>query len=300
MSDRPIPESLITIMESYPRLGEIIRFGYELTDELNRIKPDLDLTGMELSQEQATLKLKQGFPLVNKAEVMIPADQFKGTFRRIAHFVADRRTLLRPTILKISERLEDEGTDVHSLVRVHLNQMHKQDREHELRRLWKNPDEYPMLDFLLGAGLKPYGHAYGNALNSYLPSDGDLWLESFCPLCGTTPLLSYIEGEEGRRHLLCSWCDTTWEYSRLKCPYCQTTDQKDLTYFFLEDDEGKKERDRISVCKRCKRYIKTLDLRKREGKQECTLHIDDLATLHLDLLAEREGYERMTRHILFF
>jgi len=300
MSDAPIPESLMFVIQTYPSLGEIIRFGYELTCELNRIKPHLDLTRMELSPERATLKLKQGFPLLSKTEVMIPPDQFKETFRRIAHFVAERRISLRPTILKITEQLEDEGTEFHSLALIYLNQTRKQDQEIELQRLWKNTDEIPVLDFLLRTSLKPFGHAYGNALNSYLPSDGDLWLESLCPLCGSTPLLSYIEGEEGRRHLLCSWCDTSWDYTRLKCPYCQTSDQKDLTYFFLEDDEGEKERDRISVCKRCKRYIKTLDLRKREGEHECDLHLDDLATLHLDLLAEREGYERMTRHILSF
>jgi FdhE protein len=42
------------------------------------------------------------------------------------------------------------------------------------------------------------------------------------------------------------------------------------------------------VCNECKRYIKIIDF--RETKQEANLDVEDIATLHLDMLAYEEGY----------
>lgn len=92
-------------------------------------------------------------------------------------------------------------------------------------------------------------------------------------------------GEEGRRYLSCSACFFKWPYKRLKCPYCGNEDPDLLTYF-----EAGEEPTRVGVCRKCARYIKTRDSRKGHG--DIPLEIEDLATLHLDLLAGKEGFER--------
>lgn len=48
--------------------------------------------------------------------------------------------------------------------------------------------------------------------------------------------------------------------------------------------------DEVGVCRKCSRYIKTRDSRK--GNADVPLEAEDLATIHLDLLAGKEGFER--------
>ena len=74
---------------------------------------------------------------------------------------------------------------------------------------------------------------------------------------------------------------------RLKCPFCETEDDKELRYFYAEG-EGKAHR--VDVCEKCKRYIKTLDIREMAG--EVIPIIEDMGTLYLDVLAQKEGYLR--------
>ncbi|HBR22045.1 MAG TPA: hypothetical protein DD713_05685, partial [Nitrospiraceae bacterium] len=66
-----------------------------------------------------------------------------------------------------------------------------------------------------------------------------------------------------------------------------------LRYFNTEAD-GKGYR--VDVCEECKKYIKTIDL--RELKEEVTPLIEDIGTLHLDIIAEKEGYKRGVPGIL--
>jgi FdhE protein len=290
-----VPDHLIEVINRYPKLGEIIRFGYALYMELKNIRPNLVLTSLKLSSEQAVKMLKDGFPLVEKSRIELPSDQFSDTFHKVSFFIAEQRQPLKSKILEILKNVKDQNVDLQKLVQLNLKKGPDQ-------RLEPNHNEqnnnHAILDLLIKISLKPFGRAYGTALASYLPSQDDSWLQPYCPICGSSPLLAYIKGEEGRRYLLCSWCDTPWTFQRIRCPSCQNMDQKNLSYFRLENDTKEKERDWISVCKKCKKYIKTLDFRNRLVEDD--LWIKDLATLHLDLLAEREGYERITRHILSF
>jgi FdhE protein len=71
---------------------------------------------------------------------------------------------------------------------------------------------------------------------------------------------------------------------RIKCPFCGNEEQKTLAYFTVEEDE----RYRVEVCDNCKRYIKTVDFRKTNERAD--LEVEDIATIHLDMLANEEGY----------
>jgi len=70
----------------------------------------------------------------------------------------------------------------------------------------------------------------------------------------------------------------------VKCPFCGNEEQQTLSYFTVEGDE----RYRVDVCDVCKHYIKTLDF--RNAGEEAILDVEDVATLHLDMLAHEEGY----------
>lgn len=71
----------------------------------------------------------------------------------------------------------------------------------------------------------------------------------------------------------------------MSCPVCGNKEQGSLTYFYGEGEDAY----RIDLCDKCHYYIKTIDYRALDEFDPC---LDDLATLHLDLLASRKGYAR--------
>ena len=111
------------------------------------------------------------------------------------------------------------------------------------------------------------------------------WSEGYCPICGRDPKIGEIRDEEGTRYLFCNQCGFEWSFLRIKCPFCSNEEQQTLAYFTIEADE----RYRVDVCNACKRYIKIVDF--REANRKADLDVEDIATLHLDMLANDEGYD---------
>ncbi|MFZ4858525.1 MAG: formate dehydrogenase accessory protein FdhE [Desulfuromonadaceae bacterium] len=111
------------------------------------------------------------------------------------------------------------------------------------------------------------------------------WQEPVCPVCGSRPGMAELSGEEGRRTLSCSACSFMWPFKRLACAYCGSENPEKLSYFTVEEGAT-----RVDTCRGCSRYIKTRDSRKAES--DVPLEVEDLLTLHLDLLAAKEGFER--------
>jgi FdhE protein len=111
------------------------------------------------------------------------------------------------------------------------------------------------------------------------------WMEGYCPICGREPKIGEIRDAEESRYLFCNQCGFEWNYLRIKCPFCGNEEQQSLAYFTIEGDE----RYRVDVCNECKRYIKIVDF--REAKQKADLDVEDIATIHLDMRANEEGYD---------
>ncbi len=111
------------------------------------------------------------------------------------------------------------------------------------------------------------------------------WDQGYCPICGGMPHMADLRGPEGRRFLACGSCKHRWNFPRITCPSCGNKDQESLGYFWAESENEY----RVDYCTACKKYLKTVDLREREFPLD--LEIEDAATLHLDLLAQKEGYE---------
>lgn len=140
----------------------------------------------------------------------------------------------------------------------------------------------PLFAFVLEIPLKTALERFSSSLP---PERFDGWTEGYCPVCGSRAGMDEISGEEGRRRLSCSTCFFLWPYPRIKCPYCGNADPETLSYFTAGDGPT-----RVGVCRNCSRYLKTRD--SRLGNADVPLEAEDLATLHLDLLAEKEGFGR--------
>lgn len=114
----------------------------------------------------------------------------------------------------------------------------------------------------------------------------DGWQEGYCPICGGIPAMGELVGDEGKKQLHCSICATGWSVTRLKCSYCGNEESDSLEYFTAEGDTGY----RVDLCRKCSCYLKVVD--SRELGEDLPMDVEDLNTLHLDLLAQKEGFAK--------
>jgi FdhE protein len=140
----------------------------------------------------------------------------------------------------------------------------------------------PLLEYVFEIPFKTALESFSSGIAAERCED---WQEGYCPVCGARAGMAELSGEEGKRFLSCSACSFRWAFKRLQCPFCSNVDVDTLSYFMAGDGPT-----RVDTCTACSRYIKTRDSRKGNG--EVPLDVEDLLTMHLDLLASREGFER--------
>ena len=114
-----------------------------------------------------------------------------------------------------------------------------------------------------------------------------------CPRCEGRPLLGVlrVEGDGGKRFLLCSFCLQEWEFRRILCPTCGETAEEKLPVYVAEQLPHV----RVEACDTCKLYLRTIDLTK-DG--HAVPLVDDLAALPLTLWAQEHGYSRLQPNLL--
>ena len=178
---------------------------------------------------------------------------------------------------KIKEALENKKIDLKKAFKKGI-------KEQKIEQL---ADEYKLdkkvFSFLIQNSTKPSVEAGMEQLRSEV--DPETWMKGYCPICGSLPSLSLLKEEVGKRYLLCSYCNYQWRIDRVICPFCNNKEQESLQYFCGEGEEAC----RINLCDKCHQYIKTINLR-TIGESDPLL--EDLATLHLDILASQKGYQR--------
>jgi formate dehydrogenase maturation protein FdhE len=109
-----------------------------------------------------------------------------------------------------------------------------------------------------------------------------------CPGCGSAAGMAVLRAEDGARRLLCLLCGEAWLAPRLMCASCGTRDQAQLGMVAVAKDDPRW----IEVCDLCRRYLKTVDEGRLPAGHTFVPRVEDARTLHLDLIAEREGYVR--------
>jgi formate dehydrogenase accessory protein FdhE len=114
-----------------------------------------------------------------------------------------------------------------------------------------------------------------------------------CPLCGGRPLYGVLrlEGDGGKRCMVCSFCGYEWEFRRILCPTCGEEDEKKLPVYVAEQFPHI----RVEACETCKFYVRTIDMTK-DG--HAVPMVDDLAAIPLTLWAYEHGYSRLQANLL--
>jgi FdhE protein len=107
------------------------------------------------------------------------------------------------------------------------------------------------------------------------------YVDKICPFCGSNFKYGYID-DNGKKFLVCSICNFGWRYPRIKCPFCETEEQKKLSYIEFENNNFV----RFYECENCGKSYKVFLL--ENIKDFKTLDEADLDTKILDIGYERE------------
>jgi FdhE protein len=142
--------------------------------------------------------------------------------------------------------------------------------------------------FLIRNSIRPSIEAAVEQLGKSV--DPETWRKHHCPVCSSAPGLNLLKTEMGKRYCLCTYCGFQWRIDRLSCTVCGNTARGSLCYFHGEGEAAC----RIDTCDQCGHYIKTIDERVLGA---CDPLLEDLATLHLDILAVQKGYALAAPHV---
>jgi FdhE protein len=138
------------------------------------------------------------------------------------------------------------------------------------------------LAFFLYHSLRPALRCCARQLSGFL-MDEPVWVQGYCPICGSPPGLSCLEGD-GQRFLFCSFCWHKWPLRRALCPFCGNQDQEHRLFLYSDEEPEY----RVDACASCRKYIKTVDTRVLARRSYPPL--EQIASLHLDIKAAEEGY----------
>ena len=225
-------------------------------------------------------KMEGGLPLIDlvgqKYDLTRPKEYF---YSLIA--IAEKR--LPAEAHKFLDVIKDEQFDWETIIRASFNPVEEETLVRDLKTSDAHDEQLDLIDLFIEESLRPELEVIAEQYAAAV--EASAWTEGYCPICGKEPKIGEIrESEDGKRYLFCHQCGCKWHFHRIKCPFCGNEEQHSLAYFAVEGEE----RHRVDVCNKCRRYIKIVELPK--SSEDVNLDVEDIATLHLDMLAYEEGY----------
>jgi FdhE protein len=261
--------------EQKPNYREVLDLAERMLVEKCRARDQRPSPSISIDPVKAQKHAAEGIPYLRFSEPLFDPSQVAHTFSCLLESFQE----LNPARFQpLKEAVEARNWEFDRVLgRLLRNQVSEKTLEEEMG------PEGSLLFFFLVQSLKPVLENLAEEWRSVLK---DLpWNQGFCPFCGAFPGMAEIRAE-GRRFLHCLLCGTEWESPRLQCPYCQSGDPEQHTYFQVEGEIE----NRVDVCLTCHHYLKTVDSREMEGPLD--FEVEDYLTLHLDHLAQEEGYLR--------
>lgn len=222
---------------------------------------------------------REGFPLLSGESLAVDADRARSFLFRLIVVLEIHGRQGFEDLATLKRAIADDRLDLPRLLRASLDR----DRRPLKLAAEQSGCQPAILEFVIATAL---GYALKRCREEGLAAETEGWEQGYCPLCGGVPVMGELAGEEGKKQLHCGTCGTTWAYNRLKCSHCGNDDVATLEYFTAEGDVSH----RVNVCRKCSCYLKLVD--SRLAGAGLPLDIEDLATLHLDHLAQQEGFAR--------
>jgi FdhE protein len=260
-----------------PAYLQILDLYWKIKEAQEAAKSSPDIVLAQPRRDLRAIETKEGFPLLSPDRFVIDLASSIHLFESICHIAKDANEKLRSNIQTLEELTAINALNLREVLKKHYSRSYLSARAKEF-----NIDG-SVLMFLVHAGVQPSIDENVASLKGLV--DSERWLRGYCPVCGSLPNVSELEGQ-GRRYLMCSFCAFLWPAERLKCPFCENSELETLHYIYEEGTEAY----RVDLCDKCKQYIKTVDVRKLGYEPD--LSIEDITSVHLDILASEEGFIR--------
>jgi FdhE protein len=225
-------------------------------------------------------KMEGGLPLIDfvggNYDLTNPKEYFNSLIS-----IAEKR--MPEDAKNIIEVIRDQKFEWEKMIRASFDRSAEEKLPEKTKAESESEDNLDLIDLFVEESLRPELEFITEKYGKVVAKSG--WSEGYCPICGKEPKIGEIrEGEDGKRYLFCHQCGYKWHFRRIKCPFCGNEEQHSLAYFAVEGEE----QHRVDVCNKCRRYIKMVDVPK--SGDDINLDVEDIATLHLDMLAYEEGY----------
>jgi FdhE protein len=227
-----------------------------------------------------TKKMEGGLPLIDFMGKEYDLTRPKEYFNSLISIAEKRMPEVAQNIIDI---IKSQQFDWEKMIRASFDRKTEETDTQGLLAGREAEEKIDLIDLFTEESLRPELESIAEKYGEIVEKSN--WSEGYCPICGKEPKIGEIrDEEEGKRYLFCHQCGFKWYFHRIKCPFCGNEEQHSLAYFEVEGEE----RYRVDVCNKCRRYIKTVELPK--SSEEPNLDVEDIATLHLDMIAYDEGY----------
>ena len=264
--------------EKNPAYNKILDFYGNIKKKQLDATPALSVAPIDTKSTIRKLQTKEGFPLISKEDFSIDIPSSILSFESLCTIAKNATSKFNEEIVKIEQAVTDNKLHLDELLLKHSDTTYQEEISQ------KTEIDKTVLQFLVHMSIQPSIHANVEKLKEHV--DLKNWVKGYCPVCGSLPKMSQLKGEGGKRHFLCSFCGFMWPSQRLKCPFCDNQDHNKLHYFYAEGQNAH----RVDLCEQCKQYIKTVDTRNLDYEPD--LDLEDIATIHLDILATKKGFNR--------
>ncbi len=268
--------SMSNILDAFKDLlMERAAFKEQLSSDTDQAVPEVDPD-----------RFRQGVPILGKENFRVCTDDLRNAADRFVPAMTRGFPAIEEKLVRMHEALQGDRlhgeTLVSAMVKAQDDEIRKAAEEMEV--------DVPLIRFFLSQLVKPYAERFAASI---VPLHEELqWLKGYCPICGSWPETSFIEGKEGRRWLRCSFCAHEWRYMRTACPFCENSDHEKLELIYSEDRDF----ERAELCHECKRYIVGIDLRDRT--EDPVMEVIALRLFYLDILAQDRGFVPGAAHDL--
>ena len=273
-----VKRAVDTVIQNNPAYADMLGFYGRIFVAQEESTARLQIEPIQIPDEVLTVKAQEKFPLIEVKDFPYDKDESISLFVTICNLAKEANPKLAASAAVL---LNADDTDLNpeSLIVALLN-----GNEAIFENIaGKFEIEKQILGLITYHSLRPSICTGAIQLSAYLKKD-EPRLKGYCPICGSAQILSILAGE-GARSLICSFCWHTWSVKRVYCPFCNSSDSKDLHYIFSEEEKDL----RVDLCDKCNKYLKTLDM--REVDSLIYPPLEQVSTLHLDIKAREEGFE---------
>jgi len=264
------------LKKKYPDYGYFFDFYVTVISTCMKFSQRPEVEPVAIEEEILKMKLKDGFHLVEKEAFQIDKKHAQALFFTLCRELIKNSEEIKVKVEKIESCFQENPEELQKAFAEFL----KEDEIGDVENLYL---DLKLLQFLVFYSLKPSLKETAEKTKGKLKNAN--WTKGYCPVCGHYPHMASLR-KNGKKYVKCSFCGHEWSIERIYCPFCDNKDHEKLSYIKADGEDGYQ----VYLCDKCKRYLKTVDERTIENVVD--LDLEDIATLHLDMLAQKKGYQK--------